>query len=232
MIVDPISAYLGNKGRVDSNSNTHIRGVLEPLKRLAEAHRVAVVCVTHLIKAGGREAIGSVNGSVAFVAAARTVLIVSKEIEEVADEDGKTTKAETGRRFVAVAQNNIGPDGADQTMVYEVATRDVGHGIFAPFVDWDEKISKSADEAIGYREGARPGPKPSKKERAIALLRRTLRSGPLEKTELVQLAEAEGIGPDTLENAKDMLGVKSEKMPGQGGKWRWSLPGRQEEMPF
>lgn len=231
-IVDPISAYLGSKGKVDSNSNTHIRGVLEPLKRLAEAHRVAVVCVTHLIKAGGREAISSVNGSVAFVAAARTVMIVSKEIVEVQDEDGKKEKFETGRRVVAVAKNNIGPDGADQTMVYEVGTREVGQGIVAPYIQWAEKKPMTADEAIGYRNEAKPGPKLAKKERAAALLRRALRDGPVAMTDLVRLAEAEGIGQDTLDNAKKEIGAKSDKAPGQNGCWFWYLPGKQEDLPI
>ncbi|AZO12535.1 AAA family ATPase [Mesorhizobium sp. M3A.F.Ca.ET.080.04.2.1] len=232
VIVDPISAYLGNTGRMDSNSNTHVRGVLEPLKRLAEAHRVAIVCVTHLIKAGGREAIGSVNGSVAFVAAARTVLIVSKEIEEVEDEDGRKEKFETGRRLVAVAKNNIGPDSADQTMVYEVATREICQGIVAPYVHWAEKKQMTADEAIGYRNDTKPGPKTAKKDRAAALLRRMLRDGPVAMTELVRFAEAEGIGRDTLDNAKNQIGVKSNKTPGKNGAWLWYLPGRQEELPI
>ena len=85
VIIDPISAYLGTK--IDSYNNTHIRAVLEPLKRLAERHRVAIVCVTHLVKAGGQSALASVNGSVAFGAVARTVLTVHKEMEE--DDEGE-----------------------------------------------------------------------------------------------------------------------------------------------
>lgn len=231
VIVDPISAYLGSKGKIDANSNTHIRAVLEPLKRLAEVHNVAVVCVTHLIKGGGREAISAVNGSVAFVGAPRTVMIVTKEFDEVENEEtGAKEKVETGRRLVSVAKNNIGPDGADQTLVYEVATRDVGNGIVAPFVDWVDKKSITADEAIGFRTEARPGPKATKKERAMALLRKALRDGPMEVAELIRLAEAERIGRDTLENAKEAVGAKSEKAQGQYGAWRWYLPGSQEEL--
>jgi hypothetical protein len=49
VIIDPISSYLG---AVDSHKNSDVRGVLAALTDLATRHRLAVVAVTHLNKAG------------------------------------------------------------------------------------------------------------------------------------------------------------------------------------
>ena len=51
--------------------------------------------------------------------------------------------------------------------------------------------------------------------------------------ELVRIAKEEDIGPDTLDNAADAIGVVRKKFGGgKNSKTQWSLPGVQEEMPF
>lgn len=227
VVIDPISAYMG---KIDTNRNSDVRGLLAPVQKLAERHRVAVVCVSHLIKAGGREAIGAVTGSGAFVAAARFVCSVSKEIVEEEDADGRTQKVETGRRLLAVAKNNLGPDGSDMSLAYRVETAVVGPGIEAPRVVWDERIAISADEAIGYREAASSGRRPGKREEAEALLRLSLRGGRMASKELEAAAMDRGISSGTLKNAKKALGVESEK--DGAGAWYCFLPGRQSELPI
>jgi putative DNA primase/helicase len=47
IVIDPVSAYLGG---VDENRNSVLRGVLTPLKALAERLGAAVVLVSHLTK--------------------------------------------------------------------------------------------------------------------------------------------------------------------------------------
>ena len=49
IVIDPVSAYLEG---IDDNRNADLRGVLTPLKTLAENLRAAVVLVSHLTKAG------------------------------------------------------------------------------------------------------------------------------------------------------------------------------------
>ena len=48
---------------------------------MAERHRVAVVGILHLNKAEQRKILHRAGGSIAFVAAARTVLVVSRDAE-------------------------------------------------------------------------------------------------------------------------------------------------------
>ncbi len=226
VVIDPVSAYVG---KIDSNRNADVRAVLAPLQALAERHRVAVICVSHLIKASGRAAIGSVTGSGAFVAAARTACIVTKEIEDEVDAHGGSRKTETGRRLLTVAKNNIGPDGATQALAYTVEVRVTASGIAAPVVVWDSTANITADEALNPSER---GPRERPRDRAKMLLRHLLRDGALPAVEVEEAARMEGIKPDTLRNAKKDLQVATNKSPGRAGGWLWSLPGRQEELPI
>ena len=91
VIIDPVSAYLG---RTDSHNNSEVRAVLSPLSRLAEKHNAAVVCVTHLNKGTGSNAVYRTTGSLAFGAAARMVLVI-----------GKDPNNETGQRRLLVQQS-------------------------------------------------------------------------------------------------------------------------------
>ena len=67
IVIDPVSAYL--KG-IDDTRNAVLRGVLTPLKKLAETLGAAVVLVNHLTKGGSANAKHRVAGSVAYVGAA------------------------------------------------------------------------------------------------------------------------------------------------------------------
>src|SRR5262249_49392416 len=94
IIIDPISAYLG---AIDSFRDAEVRVVLAPLAALAEKHGIAVVAVMHLTKNEERRAIARGNGGIAFVAAARSVLLVAKDPQD------------ENRRFLTVVKTNIGP---------------------------------------------------------------------------------------------------------------------------
>src|SRR5262249_44297707 len=49
VVIDPVSAYLG-VGKVDTRSTTDVRGVLTPLKELAEELHLAVIGIAHFNK--------------------------------------------------------------------------------------------------------------------------------------------------------------------------------------
>ncbi|MBY5889091.1 AAA family ATPase [Rhizobium leguminosarum] len=223
VIIDPISAYLG---KTDTHTASEVRNVLAPIQKLAEQHRVAVVCVSHLVKAAGTAAINAVNGSGAFVAAARIACIVTKEMRDEEDEQGRTVKVETGRRIISIAKNNLGPDGSDRSLAYSVDSRNLGDGLEAPLIVWDEPVNMSADEAVGFRE---PGLPSKANDKAMRFLRRMLRDGPALSVDVEKAAEAEGISLSTLKRAKKELGAVSEK---QADRWVMYIPGRQAELPL
>ncbi|MGH8470733.1 MAG: AAA family ATPase [Gammaproteobacteria bacterium] len=72
--IDPITAYLGG---IDSHKNADVRGL--PLAAMAAERDAAIVCVSHLTKAGGTEALLRVMGSLGFVAAARSAYLIAKD---------------------------------------------------------------------------------------------------------------------------------------------------------
>jgi len=94
--IDPISAYLG---KTDSHRNSEVRGVLEPLQKMAERTGVAVLSVTHFNKPGGgntsSKALHRFIGSIAFTAAARMAFAVMEDQDDA------------NRRLVLHVKNNL-----------------------------------------------------------------------------------------------------------------------------
>jgi putative DNA primase/helicase len=75
LIVDPVvSAVAG-----DSHKNTEVRRALQPLVDLASALGTAVIGITHFSKGtGGRDPVERLNGSLAFGAIARVVMVAEE----------------------------------------------------------------------------------------------------------------------------------------------------------
>jgi len=203
VVIDPVSAYLGN---TDSHNNSEVRGVLAPLADLAARCGIAVITVSHLNKGGG-DALTRVQGNIGFVAAARSAFIVIKD------------KADSGRRLFLPCKNNLGAD--DTGFAYRV----VGNG--APKVEWETApVAISADEAVAPDLHQR-GPTPEACKEAEAWLRAVLSQGPRPAAELLSEAVADGITEGTLRRAKDALGIKVKKA-GYQGQWMWILLSAQE----
>ncbi len=76
IILDPLQAYLGS--RVDMHRANEVRTVLSQLGRIAEQYRCAVILVGHLNKAHGSKSNYRGLGSIDFIAAARSVLVVGR----------------------------------------------------------------------------------------------------------------------------------------------------------
>jgi putative DNA primase/helicase len=95
VVVDPVSSYLG---KTDSNKNSEVRGVLEPLSEMAERTRVAILSVTHFSKAGANSTTKALHrfiGSIAFTGAPRAAFAVIEDAEH------------DGRRLFLHAKNNL-----------------------------------------------------------------------------------------------------------------------------
>lgn len=77
LIIDPLAAYL--PADLDSHRDVSVRAALAPLARLAQEFDVAVVAVVHLTKGARDTPMLRAQGSIAFTAAARTVLAVGRD---------------------------------------------------------------------------------------------------------------------------------------------------------
>lgn len=204
LIIDPISAYLGS---TDSHNNAEVRGLFAPLAQLAAETGVAIVCVSHLNKAGAQAAIYRTMGSLAFVAAARSVYVVTK------DKDDPT------RRLVLPTKSNIAPDIGG--LAYTVITGANG----APMVGWEpDPVTVSADEALSAcaDDGEQNGNR-REREEAANWLREMLKNGRVASKELQRIARDDGIAWRTIRRAATEVGVETERQ-GFQGKTFWKLP--------
>ena len=210
VIIDPVSAYLG-VGKVDGRSVTDVRGVLTPLKDMAEELHVAVIGIAHFNKKDDvKSALLRVSDSLAYVAAACHVYAV---VDDPEDKD---------RKLFVKAKNNLARD--TKALRYGFGVETVGHDpklgvdIKAPFIVWHpQHLEITANEAMQGAEG-----KTRQREAKEFLLER-LRGGPANSDDLIDEAKQEGIAVATLRRAKKELGIKSRRQGGSKGAWFWEL---------
>ena len=199
VIIDPVSNYLGEGA--DSYKDTDVRRVLRPLKDLAENHDVAVILIGHMNKASQMKALYRMSGSLAFVALARVVYLVTKD------------KDNPERRLILPVKVNIAKDSTGMAYAIQATTDNV------PYVAWErEPVTITAEEALTEE----PAANKTEREDAVAWLRDALAEGPMDATELRKAAEASGVAWRTLGRAKKDAGAISRKK-GFGNGWEWVL---------
>jgi putative DNA primase/helicase len=214
VIIDPVSAYLG-VGKVDGRSATDVRGVLTPLKDMAEELHIAVIGIAHFNKKDDiKSALLRVSDSIAYVAAARHVYAVLDDPED-----------KNSKLFVK-AKNNLARD--TKALRYGMGLKNVGRDaklgvdIEAPFIVWHQHVEITANEAMAAAGGGHTA-----KREAREFLRERLEAGPMKADEIIGEAKQDGIAKRTLDRAKKELGIKSHKRPSRfDGEWFWELPPR------
>lgn len=215
IVIDPMSAYVG-VGKIDSYRATDVRGILGPLKELAEETMVSILGIMHFNKkADVHNAMLRIADSLAYVAAARHCYVVVDD-------------AENQRRLFVKAKNNLAPDMA--ALSYTVDTKNVGTdpitnaAIIAPYVVWgSEHVYVSATEAMQAEEKSSGAAKP--RDTAKEFLTNLLALGPMKQKEVMDAAAANLISEKTLRRAKDDLGIIPKK-DGARGPWLWELPAK------
>ena len=204
IIIDPITAYLVG---IDDHRNADLRGVLSPLKRLAERLGIAVVLVSHTNKAGGPNGKYRVQGSIAYVGACRANFLFIKDRE---DPSG-------GRVLMLDNGCNLAP--TVPTLVYRIMDGDEG-----PRVEWEaEPIPITTEEALAAESDVREDQ--SEARELDRWLRETLADGPVDSKDVFSSCKAAGFSPDQAKRAKKRLRVRSGRDGfGAGSKWMWALP--------
>jgi len=199
IVVDPITAFLG---RTDSHKNADVRAVLRPLADVAREYNCAVIGVTHLNKGSG-PAIYRATGSLAFVAASRSVFVVVQD-----DEDPEA-------RLLLPIKNNLAKP-ADPVRFRLTNEKN-------PKVKW-EKCDEDlvVDDVLGRVEDMTT----TAFNEACDWLRATLREGPVPVKDLTRLAKENGHSWMTVRRAKDLTGVKVRRRGfGSNANWSWILKG-------
>ena len=183
IVVDPITAFLG---ATDSHVNAEVRALLSKLSKIASAHRIAIVVVTHLNKSTGGSAMNKITGSLAFVAAARAAYMVIK------DENDES------RRLFLPVKNNLAEDKSGYA--FSIESVQLGD-IKTSRVTWEkDSVQTSVNEALHNNEGDRGGVSKA----TVDWLEEYLRKHPEGVTFdiICKEAQREGISKRTLYNAE------------------------------
>jgi len=199
VVVDPLSAYMPH---INQFRDGDVRSVLAPLSKLAEQYNVAIIGISHLNKNSQVQILHRTQGSMGFVAAARSVLVVVPYLND------------DNRRVLASIKNNL----SKPPPILSFTMSDEGKNC------WDETPVQHFDleAALGDQKTRREG---RKSEQAEQFLYQVLREGPVAAREVKEFADQNGIKKSTLDRAKQGMGIKSDKHGfGPDGEWYWSLP--------
>jgi hypothetical protein len=209
LVIDPLVAHL--PGEVNSHRDQDVRRALAPLARLAEEADAAVLLIVHLNKASVPQVLGRVGGSIAIVAAARSMLLLGSDAD---DREGST-------RILAHAKCNVGP--LAPALRLRVEGREVeapdGLRVMTSGLVWcGEASGVTAADLV-----ATPDEEAEDVTEAIELLRGLLADGPVLSTEVERELRDARIAVRAWRKAKRRLGVRSDKR-GFRGPWFWQLP--------
>jgi len=212
IVIDPISSYLG---RVDSHKNAEVRSVLEPLADMAARLRVAVCAVTHFSKGAAARAMDRVVGSIAFVAAARSAFMITRD------------PADADRRLLVTLKSNIAADGGG--LAFRIRETMVGN-IATSAIEWEpQPVAGTADAILAAAKDA-DAAKGARAE-AEGFLKRLLKDGQLPVKDVRTAADAAGVAWNAVRRTQRELGVVVRRRSdgfGGSGRWTWALPGEEQ----
>jgi len=208
LVIDPITAYLGNG--VDMYRDSDLRRVLTPLAGLAERTSAAIILVRHLNKNTATPALHRGLGGVGFIGVARLGLLFAPN----PDVEGEV--------LVSRHKGNIGQ--VPPTLAYRVVQ--VGEAENMPRISWLGERETSAGAALAAQSAAGEDSETrSATDEAVAWLRAKLSDGPLKARDVQSDARADGISEKALRTARSRIGIKPYREGGLGaeGRWMWEL---------
>jgi hypothetical protein len=208
LIIDPITAYLGDK--TDIYKDSDIRRVLTPVALMAERCGVAVVLVRHFSKNTNHSAMNRGLGGVAFIGIARLGLLFADNPQE------------EGERLMGRYKGNIG--APPPTQGYKIVQ--VGELENHVKIEWLGPRKIDIEMALA-QEGERAGAL----KRAMRFIRDELKDGDVSANDMFDRGEDEGFSKSTMNRAKKKLGVDSKKVgEGKDTHWVWlKIPDDDEE---
>ncbi|MEO1994522.1 MAG: AAA family ATPase [Planctomycetaceae bacterium] len=202
LILDTLQSFIGE--RINTHSNSSSRRIMTPLKRLAEKHRVAILCIEHLTKASTLKtdnATYRIQGSIAFTGAARSVWIVCHDPND------------KNRRILQASKTNLAPDGEGLGLSFTIAGP-TGR----PFLVWGEtSISTPISDLLSGDSQNGGDDAASELQRACEFLRAIL-TEPRLQSDVKSGYKAEMLSDATIRRAKKHLEITSQQ---QDRQWYW-----------
>jgi len=201
VVIDPISAYTPN---TDTNTDNRVRSMLMPLKDLAEQYGVTIIIVRHLTKNEQTKTAYRGQGSIAYEAAARVVMLVGKNPDNEEE------------RILAVTKLSV--DRRPPSLAFTLTTDETTGGAS---VTWIGETEVTAEQLLTSRSGEEK----SAMEEAEEFILDMLKSGDKLQRECINLAKDNGFSETTINRAKRKLRIRSVKPAGkQHEPWYWNLP--------
>ncbi len=191
VIIDPIQCYMGPK--IDMNKANEVRQILKNIAALAEKYHCAMILVGHLNKSIGNKTLYRGLGSIDFIAAARSVLIVGK------------LKDSQNIRALVHEKSSLAP--IQKALSFEFLEGSV--------VNWLGEINITSEDLLGGTHRVK------KSDTAEKLLRENLKNGALPANELYAKAADQCISKRLVDQVKKDLGIVSYKT-GEGWFWKLS----------
>jgi phage N-6-adenine-methyltransferase len=202
LLIDPLMAFLD----CAANSDQKVRRALTPLREFAERTGVAVVMVRHLTKRGGRHALYRGGGSIGIIAATRSALLVGKAPND------------PDLRVLCQPKTNLGPNAP--SLLFEPVPG--ANGVVQ--IAWRGECDYTPEEVLGPQT-----PGTNRLAEAMTFLTDVLADAPRCQQEVKEKALDAGLAYRTVERAKEVLGVLSERRGfGPGSVCFWRLPSRND----
>lgn len=188
LIIDPITAFM--PAEADMYRANEVRGFLIPLAEMAREFNLAIVIIRHLRKADTESALHRGIGSIDFIAAVRSAMILAKS----PDDENARVFAHTKASYTRL--------GPSQNFLMEGEEGEIAKMVWEGVSDLDaETLLKSQNQ------------KPAKSEEAENFLRDMLSGGPVLASTIKTQGEARSFSETTLKRARRALGVKTTGGP-------------------
>lgn len=203
VIIDPITAYLG---AVDSHKNADVQALFCELSDFSKKYNIAILGISHLNKSTNQDALSRVNGSGAFVSAARSAYIIAKD-ENTPD-----------RRYFLPLKNNLAKDTSG--FAFSIVDCMLENGIETSCIKWeDEPVNKTPEEVLNQPIRVKDNSQLEKSKQFIVEL---LGDGEKPTTEIKECTNEAGFSWATIKRAKNELNIKPHRNSSNGA-WFWSL---------
>ena len=199
VVADPVGNFYG---KADSYKDTEVRRLLMPMKQIAEKREIAFVLVGHHGKTQHAHSQNLALGSVGQGGIARShcQIYIDKDDKEL--RYFAPSKVNDATEYKSVSYRIVKPLGEVQIV--------------------SANIDKQADDFMREERQGQNGRPPQELESAVGWLQQFLLTGKKSSTEIFEVAkESEGISKNTLNRAKEKLGIKPYQ---SDGKWWWELP--------
>ena len=203
VVIDPIVAFID--GSTSIYNDQQVRQALAPLVALGQEQDAAVLGVRHLRKGASGNPIHAGGGSIAFSAAARSVLLLARNPDDTRE----------GSRILARTKCNLAPPVASRTLSL-VSRGDVA------CIEWEGESKHTAHSLLASVERATTD---RRSDGARAFVAKALDGGPVAGTSVLQEAERYGLSDKRVRAAAAQLGVEQRREGfGKGSTVFWELP--------